>query len=210
MYKIQTLNNISPVIYEALSADMYTVSSEEPTPDAILVRSFAMHDMELPDTLLAVARAGAGTNNIPIDKCSERGIVVFNTPGANANAVAELVMAGLLLASRKISDGIQWCKELRYNGQSVEKQVEAGKKQFIGPELAGKTLGVIGLGAIGLQVANAVKKHMKQAVFRTAIPRNVRLSEAPSHGKPITAYDRACRGADAYRALAEEFLKKNS
>ena len=95
MFKIQTLNNISPIIHESLSADMYTVSNEEPTPDAILVRSAAMHDMALPDSLLAIARAGAGVNNIPIDKCSEQGIVVFNTPGANANAVAELVMAGL-------------------------------------------------------------------------------------------------------------------
>ena len=125
MYKIQTLNNISPVIYEVLSADTYTVSSEEPTPDAILVRSFAMHDMELPDTLLAVARAGAGTNNIPIDKCSEKGIVVFNTPGANANAVAELVMAGLLMASRDIAGGIAGVKENK-DTEGLEKLV--GKK----------------------------------------------------------------------------------
>ena len=154
MYKIQTLNNISPVIYEALSADMYTVSSEEPTPDAILVRSFAMHDMELPDTLLAVARAGAGTNNIPIDKCSEKGIVVFNTPGANANAVAELVMAGLLMASRDIAGGITWVKENK-DTEGLEKLVEKKKSQFVGPELRGKKLAVIGLGAIGALVANA-------------------------------------------------------
>ena len=154
MYKIQTLNNISSIIHNVLSADMYTVSSEEPTPDAILVRSFAMHDMELPDTLLAVARAGAGTNNIPIDKCSEKGIVVFNTPGANANAVAELVMAGLLMASRDIAGGIAWVKENK-DAEGLEKLVEKKKSQFVGPELRGKKLAVIGLGAIGALVANA-------------------------------------------------------
>ena len=154
MYKIQTLNSISPVIHEILSADTYTVSAEEPTPDAILVRSAAMHDMELPDTLLAIARAGAGTNNIPIAKCSEKGIVVFNTPGANANAVAELVMAGLLLASRDIAGGIQWVKENK-DAEGLEKLVEKKKSQFVGPELRGKKLAVIGLGAIGALVANA-------------------------------------------------------
>ena len=111
MYKIQTLNNISSIIHEVLSAGQYTVSAEEPTPDAILVRSAAMHDMVLPDSLLAIARAGAGVNNIPIQKCSEQGIVVFNIPGANANAVAELVIAGLLLSSRDIAGGIACVKE---------------------------------------------------------------------------------------------------
>ncbi|MBE5786430.1 MAG: 3-phosphoglycerate dehydrogenase [Clostridiales bacterium] len=154
MFKIQTLNAISPVIYNALSADTYMVSNNEPTPDGILVRSAAMHDMELPETLLAIARAGAGTNNIPIDKCSQQGIVVFNTPGANANAVAELVMAGLLLSSRDIFGGITWAKGLK--GQDgIEKLVEKGKGQFVGPELRGKKLAVIGLGAIGALVANA-------------------------------------------------------
>ena len=154
MFKIQTLNAISPVIYNALSADTYMVSNSEPTPDGILVRSAAMHDMELPESLLAIARAGAGTNNIPIDKCSEKGIVVFNTPGANANAVAELVMAGLLLSSRDIFGGITWAKGLK--GQDgIEKLVEKGKGQFVGPELRGKKLAVIGLGAIGALVANA-------------------------------------------------------
>ena len=154
MYKIQTHNSISPVIHEILSADTYTVANEEPTPDAILVRSAAMHDMELPDTLLAIARAGAGTNNIPIDKCSEKGIVVFNTPGANANAVAELVMAGLLLASRDIAGGIAWVKENK-DAEGLEKLVEKKKSQFVGPELRGKKLAVIGLGAIGALMANA-------------------------------------------------------
>ena len=154
MYKIQTLNAISPIVHEALSADMYTVSPEEPTPDAILVRSAAMHDMELPPSLLAIARAGAGTNNIPIDKCSEKGIVVFNTPGANANAVAELVMAGLLMASRDIAGGISWVKENK-DEKDLGKLAEKKKSQFAGPELRDKKLAVIGLGAIGALVANA-------------------------------------------------------
>ena len=121
--------------------------------DGIILRSFAMHDMELPEKLLAVARAGAGTNNIPIDKCSDKGIVVFNTPGANANAVKELVIAGLFMASRKITDGIAWANTL--TGDDVAKQVEKGKSNFAGQEIQGKTLGVIGLGAIGVLVANA-------------------------------------------------------
>ena len=154
MFKVQTLNAISPVIHEILSAGTYTVTDNEPTPDAILVRSAAMHDMALPDSLLAVARAGAGVNNIPIEKCSEKGIVVFNTPGANANAVAELVMAGLLLASRDIAGGIQWVKENK-DAEGLEKLVEKKKSQFVGPELRGKKLAVIGLGAIGALVANA-------------------------------------------------------
>ena len=154
MYKIQTLNSISPIIHEVLSAGQYMISAEEPTPDAILVRSAAMHDMELPDSLLAIARAGAGVNNIPIEKCSEQGIVVFNTPGANANAVAELVMAGLLLSSRDIVGGIEWVKENK-NEADLAKLAEKKKSQFVGPELRGKKLAVIGLGAIGALVANA-------------------------------------------------------
>ncbi|MBE5783963.1 MAG: 3-phosphoglycerate dehydrogenase [Clostridiales bacterium] len=154
MFKIQTLNAISPIIHESLSAGSYTISNDEPTPDAILVRSAAMHDMELPESLLAIARAGAGVNNIPIDKCSEQGIVVFNTPGANANAVAELVMGGLLLSSRDIAGGIQWVKTVK-DEPNLSKLVEKGKNQFVGPELRGKKLAVIGLGAIGALVANA-------------------------------------------------------
>ena len=155
MYNIKKLNSISPVYHGILSGEDYNVTSEEEHPDAILVRSADMHDMPINDNLLCVARAGAGVNNIPLEKMAEHGVVVFNSPGANANAVKELVLAGLLLASRKISDGIEWCKGLKPGETSVEKQVEAGKKMFIGPELQGKTLGVIGLGAIGLQVANA-------------------------------------------------------
>jgi D-3-phosphoglycerate dehydrogenase / 2-oxoglutarate reductase len=154
MYKIKALNPISDLIHDILSADRYTVSSQEPTPDAILVRSAPMLDMPLPPSLLAVARAGAGVNNIPVDACSQAGIVVFNTPGANANAVAELVMGGLLLAGRDVAGGLAWVETLK--GQpDIEKQVEKGKGKFTGPELRGKTLGVIGLGAVGALVANA-------------------------------------------------------
>ena len=163
MYKIQTLNSISPVIHDVLSAGEYVVSNEEPTPDAILVRSAAMHDMELPESLLAIARAGAGTNNIPIDKCSEKGIVVFNTPGANANAVAELVIAGLLLSSRDIAGGIAWVKASK-DEEGLEKLVEKKKSQVVGPELRGKKLAVIGLGAIGALVANAAAQGLGMEV----------------------------------------------
>ena len=155
MYSIKKLNSISPVYHGILPNSDYTVSGDVENPDAIIVRSASMHDMPINENLLCVGRAGAGVNNIPLDKMAEQGVVVFNSPGANANAVKELVLAGLLLSSRKIAEGIEWCKGLTDGETTVEKQVEAGKKQFIGPELAGKTLGVIGLGAIGLQVANA-------------------------------------------------------
>ncbi|MGN0455309.1 MAG: 3-phosphoglycerate dehydrogenase family protein [Acutalibacteraceae bacterium] len=154
MYNIKTLNKISPIGLNRLG-EGFTVGDDIENPDAVLVRSASMHDMELPESLLAIARAGAGVNNIPIDKCSESGIVVFNTPGANANAVKELVIAGLLLSSRKIVDGIEWAKTLKGNGEQVGKMVEKGKSAYAGPEIKGKTLGVIGLGAIGALVANA-------------------------------------------------------
>ncbi len=154
MYNIQTLNKISAAGLSRLG-DNYTVADDAQNPDAILVRSAAMHDMEMPESLLAIARAGAGVNNIPLDKCSEKGIVVFNTPGANANAVKELVLTALLISSRKVVDGIEWAKTLKGNGDAVGKMVEKGKSQFVGPEIKGKTLGVIGLGAIGILVANA-------------------------------------------------------
>lgn len=154
MYNIKTLNKISTVGLNRLGSD-YTYGDDVQNPDAILVRSASMHEMDMPESLLAIARAGAGVNNIPLDKCSEQGIVVFNTPGANANAVKELVIAGLLLSSRKITAGIEWAKTLKGNGDAVGKMVEKGKSQFAGPEIKGKTLGVIGLGAIGALVANA-------------------------------------------------------
>ncbi|WP_058485514.1 phosphoglycerate dehydrogenase [Defluviitalea phaphyphila] len=155
MFKIKTLNNISEKGLELFPKDNYEISDDFNEPDGILVRSAKMHDMELPDSLKAIARAGAGVNNIPIDKCSEKGIVVFNTPGANANGVKELVLAGLLLSSRKIVDGIMWTKSLKGKGAEVPKLIEKGKKNFAGPEIMGKKLGVIGLGAIGVLVANA-------------------------------------------------------
>lgn len=153
MFKILTLNKISKVGLGALT-DNYTVSDNEQNPDGILLRSFKMHDMELPESLLAVARCGAGVNNIPLDKCADKGIVVFNTPGANANAVKELVLTALLLSSRKIIPAYQWAQSLA-GTEDIAKQVEKGKSNFAGPEIKGKTLGIIGLGAIGVLVANA-------------------------------------------------------
>ncbi|NLM13863.1 MAG: phosphoglycerate dehydrogenase [Epulopiscium sp.] len=155
MFKIQTLNNISEKGLELLPKDTYEVSNDCVNPDGILVRSAKMHGMDFPSSLKAIARAGAGVNNIPVDECSEKGIVVFNTPGANANGVKELVLAGLLLSSRKIVEGIQWTKTLKGKGDEVPKLVEKGKAEFAGPEILGKKLGVIGLGAIGVLVANA-------------------------------------------------------
>ncbi|MFQ5569961.1 MAG: phosphoglycerate dehydrogenase [Rhodothermales bacterium] len=154
MFTVQTLDKISVKGLELFPRDTYEMAADPPAPDAILVRSRHMHDMVLPVSVKAVARAGAGVNNIPIDACSRRGIVVFNTPGANANSVKELVIAGLLLSSRWIVQGVEWAKSLAGNGAEVPKLVEQGKKQFAGPEITGKTLGVIGLGAIGVAVAN--------------------------------------------------------
>lgn len=154
MYKIETLNSISPKGINRLSTTLFQVDDSIEDPDGILVRSANMLEKELPASLLAIARAGAGTNNIPVARCSEEGIVVFNTPGANANAVKELVLGGMVLASRDIIGGIQWASTLVNEGDAVPKLVEKGKSKFVGPELAGKTLGVIGLGAIGVKVAN--------------------------------------------------------
>ena len=165
MYKIQTLNAISDIIHTQLSADKYTVNKDEPVPDAILVRSAAMHDMEFNKELLAIGRAGAGVNNIPLERCGKEGIVVFNTPGANANAVAELVVCGLLMSGRNIAGGIEWAKTLKGQGDEVGKLVEKGKSQFVGPEMRGKTLGVIGLGAIGAIVANAASRGLGMNVI---------------------------------------------
>lgn len=153
MYTIQTLNKISPLGLDQLDPKEFQVTGECDNPDGILVRSADMHNMEFGSNLRAIARAGAGTNNIPLDKCAENGIVVFNTPGANANAVKELVICSLLLASRSVVDGIEWCKD--YTGEDLEKAVEKEKGKFVGPELLGKNLGVIGLGAVGVKVANA-------------------------------------------------------
>ena len=154
MYKILCLNKISPVGTKRLG-EAYTFSPEMENPDGILVRSASMHERELEENLLAIARAGAGVNNIPLAKCTEQGIVVFNTPGANANAVKELVLAALFLTSRKVIPAIDWVKTLQGQGDQVEKLIEKGKGAFAGPEIQGKTLGVVGLGAIGILVANA-------------------------------------------------------
>ncbi len=154
MFKVQTLNSISEKGLELLPKDLYEIANDVLSPDAILVRSANMHEMELGSNLKAIARAGAGVNNIPIDKCTEKGIVVFNTPGANANGVKELVLTALLLSSRKIYQGINWAQSLKGKGEEVAKLVEKGKSQFEGPELRGKKIGVIGLGAIGVMVAN--------------------------------------------------------
>lgn len=156
MFHILTLNKISPVGLDRFTEN-YVSDADEKTPDAVLVRSASMHDMEMAKNLKAIARAGAGVNNIPIDACSEQGIVVFNTPGANANAVKELVLCGLLMSSRKIASSIDWVKTIKGNGDEVPKMVEKGKSAFAGPEIKGKTLGVVGLGAIGVLVANAAK-----------------------------------------------------
>ena len=156
MYKIYCLNNISPEGL-ALLTDNYEVIENIDEADAILVRSADMHEMEVPANLKAVARAGAGVNNIPLDKLAERGVVVFNSPGANANAVKELVIAGLLISSRKVIPGIEWAKSLKGKGAEVGKLVEKGKSAYVGPEIKGKKLGVIGLGAIGILVANAAR-----------------------------------------------------
>ena len=160
MYNILKLNKIAPVAIERFGEN-YNCTDECAAPEGILVRSASMHDMELPESLLAVARAGAGVNNIPLDKCAEKGICVFNTPGANANAVMELVIAGLLLSSRKITEGIEWAKTLK-DDENCLKTVEKGKSKFAGPEIKGKTLGIVGLGAIGVLVANAAAAlHMR-------------------------------------------------
>ena len=154
MFKILTLNNISPVGLERLSRESYEVASEIQHPDAILLRSFKMHDMEMPATVKAIGRAGSGVNNIPVERMSQAGIPVFNAPGANANAVKELVIAGMLIASRNLCQAWDYSRGLEGEDADISKAVEAGKKQFVGFELPGKTLGVVGLGAIGVQVAN--------------------------------------------------------
>ena len=156
MYQLKCLNKISPLGTSRLGEN-YQVGDDVENPDAILVRSAAMHDMEFNKNLLAIARAGAGTNNIPVERCVQEGIAVFNTPGANANAVKELVIAALLLTSRKIVPGIEWAGTLKGKGDEVGKLVEKGKSSFVGPEIACKTLGVVGLGAIGILVANAAE-----------------------------------------------------
>jgi len=154
MFKVLTLNNISPVGLAKLPAENYTVTDDEANPDGIILRSYKMHDMEIPASLKAVGRAGAGENNIPTAKLAGLGIPVFNAPGANANAVKELLISGLLIASRNLYDAIKYTEELQGKDDELSKAVEAGKKKYAGSELPGKTIGVVGLGAIGRMVAN--------------------------------------------------------
>ena len=195
MFNIKTLNKISPVGLDKFDRSKYTWGDDIENPDAILVRSASMHDMEMPKSLLAIARAGAGVNNIPVDKCAEEGIVVFNTPGANANAVKELVLLGMLICARKVTNALEWVKTLSGKGEEVGKLVEKGKSQFAGPELAGKTLGVIGLGAIGVKVANAAT-HLGMDVLGydpyISVDGAWELSRSVKHAKTLKEIFEAC------------------
>ena len=155
MQQILTLNKISPIGLEKFDRSRYTWGENVEAPDAVLVRSASMHDMPLPPSVKAIARAGAGVNNIPLDECARKGIAVFNTPGANANAVKEITILVLLMASRKVASSMEWVKTLKGSGDETAKKIEKGKGAFTGPEIKGKKLGVIGLGAIGVLVANA-------------------------------------------------------
>jgi len=159
MKNILTLNAISPVINDVFDAS-YNVANDATNPVGIMLRSFKMHDYKLDENTIAIARAGAGTNNIPVQEYAEQGVVVFNTPGANANAVKELVLAGLFISSRRIIPGIEWVKTLKGKGEEVGPLVEKGKSAFVGPEIKGKHLGIIGLGAIGVRVANSANALM--------------------------------------------------
>ena len=197
MYKVLTLNNIAVAGLRRLSRERYEVASEIAHPDAVILRSFNMHDMNIPETVVAIGRAGAGTNNIPVEAMAARGVPVFNAPGANANAVKELAIAGLLLAARNICDAREYVKGLGETGDALNRAVEAGKKQFVGFELPGKTLGVIGLGAIGVQVANAaLELGMKVVGFDPAmtVRRALQLSPGVDHADTL---DQLFQRADA-------------
>ena len=180
MFKILTLNKIAACGTDLFDRSKYTVADMEAEPDGIMVRSANMLEEKFAPTLKAIARAGAGVNNIPVDRCSEEGICVFNTPGANANAVKELVIAGLLMTSRKIPAAIDWAKTLKGKGDEVGKLVEKGKSQFAGPEIMGKTLGIVGLGAIGVKVANtALSLGMKVVGYDPFLSVNAALNLKP-------------------------------
>lgn len=197
MYKVLTLNNIAVAGLRRLPRERFEVASEIAHPDAVILRSYNMHDMEIPETVAAIARAGAGTNNIPVEAMAARGVPVFNAPGANANAVKELAIAGLLLAARNICDAREYVKGLTETGAALNKAIEAGKKQFVGFELPGKTLGVIGLGAIGVQVANAaLELGMNVVGFDPAITvrRAWQLSSGVEHAETL---DQLFQRADA-------------
>ncbi|MEG0035552.1 MAG: phosphoglycerate dehydrogenase [Oscillospiraceae bacterium] len=195
MYNLKSLNKIAATGLDIVKAGGVTIDDGTETPDAILVRSAKMHEMEFADNLLCVARAGAGTNNIPIDRCAEKGIVVFNTPGANAEAVKELVICALLMASRDIIGGVEWVHSIAANGDEVPAMVEKGKSSFIGPEIAGKTLGVVGLGAIGAKIANtALELGMKVYGYDPYLSVDAawRLSSSVQHATDIDTIYRNC------------------
>lgn len=197
MFKILTLNNIAVEGLRRLPRERYEVASEISHPDAIVLRSHDMHDMDIPETVVAIGRAGAGTNNIPVDAMSHRGVPVFNAPGANANAVKELAIAGLLIGARNICDAREYVKGLTEKGDALNKAVEAGKKQFSGFELPGKTLGVIGLGAVGVEVANAaLNLGMKVIGFdpKITVRNALQLSAGVHHAETL---DELFRNADA-------------
>jgi len=196
MYKIQTLNKIAQKGLDILPRDNYETASEIMNPDAILVRSFNMHEMEILPSVKAIARAGSGVNNIPVDKCSERGIVVFNTPGANANGVKELTLTALFITSRNVLPAVEWAKTLIGKGDEVPRLIEKGKSNFAGTELKGKTLGVVGLGAIGVMVANsAIDLGMKVIGYdpyisiEAAWGLNTKVTRAPGFEKLLSESD---------------------
>lgn len=195
MYKILKLNKIAACGLEKFG-DNYTVSDNVENPDGIILRSFKMHDMALPESLKGIARAGAGVNNIPVDKCTEAGIAVFNTPGANANAVKELVLSALFMTSRDIVGGIEWAKTLAGEGENVPALVEKGKSSFAGNEISGKTLTVIGLGAIGSMVANAAYRlGMNVVGFDPFLSVGAALHLDP-HVKVVSSMEKAVSSAD--------------
>jgi len=196
MFKVLTLNNIADVGLRRLSGDRFEVGEEISHPDAVLLRSYNMHSMDIPDSIAAIGRAGAGVNNIPVDAMSARGIPVFNAPGANANAVKELAVAGMLSAARNIFGGRDYVRGLDKEGDELDKAVEAGKKQFVGFELPGRTLGVIGLGAVGVEVANvALALGMKVVGFDPQITVQ-RAWQLSSGVKQVDSLDRLFKKAD--------------
>lgn len=195
MYNILTLNKISQIGLKELD-EKYAVSDCCENPDGIIVRSAAMHDFAFSEKTVAVARAGAGVNNIPVEDCTKKGIVVFNTPGANANAVKELVVAGLMLTSRRVAAAYDWCKTLKGEGDNVGKLVEKGKSQFAGPEILGKTLGVVGLGAIGRLVAVAANGLGMKIVGYDPYFNDALKSELPSDTEFVDSLDAVYEKAD--------------
>ena len=195
MYDILTLNKISQIGLKELDSK-YAISDSCENPDGIIVRSAAMHDFAFSDKTVAVARAGAGVNNIPVEDCTKKGIVVFNTPGANANAVKELVVAGLMLTSRRVAAAYDWCKTLKGEGENVGKLVEKGKSQFAGPEILGKTLGVVGLGAIGRLVAVAANNLGMKIVGYDPYFNDALKGELPADTEYVDSLDAIYEKAD--------------